>query len=136
MSYSAYFAIENKLKAKGAQVNRRDLIHSFTDGRTDSLRDLDNQEYADFITHMNAVLANYGKNVNEAEQRQYKKIIALFCKMGYTIGDKPDMVGIHSWCVRYGHLHLNLNGYHGPDLTKLVSQAQETYNTFIHGIYK
>ena len=136
MNYSAYFAIEKKLNLAGSKTDRAELIHTFTDGKKTSLKDLTEYEYKEFINHLNLLLQHALKTVNDSETRQRRKIIALFCNMGYTQGDKSDMVAINLWCEKYGHLKVKLNGYHGADLAKLVTQAEGVYQTFISNIYK
>lgn len=135
MNYATYFAIEKQLKSAGASVDRKDLIHAFTEGVKNSLKDLTEYEYREFIKHMNALLQK-AKTSGGPADRQRKKIIALFCNMGYVKDGSADMKSIHSWCEKYGHLKVNLNGYHGADLTKLVSQAEEVYNSFIRDLYR
>ena len=134
MNYAAYFAIEKQLKSAGAPVDRSDLIHAFTEGRTSSLKELSEYEYREFINHMNTLLQQ-SKKISDKGLRQRRKVIALFCNMGYVINDKPDMKSINDWCKKYGHLKKQLNDYVGADLTKLVVQAEEVYNSFIKGIY-
>lgn len=134
MNYSAYFAIEKQLKASGAPVDRSDLIHAFTEGVKSSLKDLTEYEYREFIKHMNTLLQQ-SKQITDKGLRQRRKVIALFCNMGYVKGGKADMKAINSWCKQYGHLKRELNDYVGSDLTKLVIQAEEVYNSFVNSIY-
>lgn len=132
-NYSTYFAIEKKFKRIGVTIERDEMIHDFSNGKKDSLKALSDSEYQDFIRYLNQF---FKSQVNiQSETKQKRKIIALFAQMGYLTDDnKADMQRINNWCIQYGHLHCNLNGYKGSDLVKLVTQAEEVYNTFIRDV--
>ncbi len=49
MNYKAYFTLEKRLRKAGFDAHRSDLILSFTEGRTESLRELSPLEYKEFI---------------------------------------------------------------------------------------
>jgi len=133
-NFSTYFAIEKKMKRIGVQLDRSEWISIFTDGSKTSLSNLTPSEYREFIVFMNQSLKKEQISTDR-ELKQRRKVIALFAQMGYVTAElKSDMQRINQWCVQYGHKHVELNHYHGADLTKLVSQAQEAYNTFIHDI--
>lgn len=133
-NFSTYFAIEKKMKRIGVQLDRSEWISIFTDGSKTSLSTLTPTEYREFIVFMNQSLKKEQISTDR-ELKQRRKVIALFAQMGYVTAElKSDMQRINQWCVQYGHKHVELNHYHGADLTKLVSQAQEAYNTFIHDI--
>lgn len=134
MNYSTYFAIENKIKRMGVPLERDEWIEQFTEGKKNGLTQLTPNEYREFIVFMNQILKTESVQ-KDRELVQRRKVIALFAQMGYVTEDlKSDMQRIHNWCIQYGHLHKDLNHYTGADLTKLVTQAQEVYNTFIHDI--
>lgn len=133
-NFSTYFAIEKKMKRIGVQLDRSEWVSIFTDGSKSSLTTLTPTEYREFIVFMNQSLKKEQISTDR-ELKQRRKVIALFAQMGYVTEEmKSDMKRINEWCVKYGHKHVELNHYHGADLTKLVSQAQETYNSFIHDI--
>ena len=145
-AYKEYFAIESKIKKQGFDIERSDVIRQFSNGKKQGLSQLTPFEYRELLRWLNQ---RFGPNqqkpktnpkihpeFNEAEDRQKKKIIALFCKMGYVKDDKADIYRINGWSIQYGHLHKKMNDYHGADLTKLVSQAEEVYKTFVDGLSK
>ncbi len=145
-AYKEYFAIESKIKKQGFDIERSDVIRQFSNGKKQGLSQLTPFEYRELLRWLNQ---SFGTNqqkpktdpkihpeFNEAEDRQKKKIIALFCKMGYVKDDKADIYRINGWAMKYGHLHKKMNDYHGADLTKLVSQALEVYETFVDGLSK
>ena len=130
--YAQYFALEKQLKATGYKADRSDLISDFTGAKCSSLKDLSIDEYNGLIRYMNEQLQPAKKRQDDKDSRQRRKVIALFCNMHYTTPEgKADMKRINDWCVKYGHLHVTLNYYSGADLTRLVSQAESTYKSFI-----
>jgi hypothetical protein len=148
-TYKEYFAIESKLKKQGFDIERSDVIKQFSNGRKLGLSQLTPFEYNELLRWLNQRFGNRinivsNPNVapkqhpefNEKEDRQKKKIIALFCKMGYLKDGKADIYRINGWTMKYGHLHKKMNDYHEADLTKLVSQAEEAYKTFVDGLSK
>lgn len=132
MNYSSYFAIEKKLQSIGFDGTREQLILQFTSGAKSGLRQLTPAEYKSFIDWLNAFMkGTVPVRAQDTETRMRRKIIALFCQMGWTNGPKADMERINAWCEKYGKLHKRLNDYHGADLTKLVTQVQDVYTTFL-----
>lgn len=138
-SYKEYFAIESRLKNQGFDVERSDIILQFSNGKKKGLSQLTHWEYKELLVWLNLrfsvpkVSSAKEKFIDGAENLQRRKIIALFAKMGYVKEGKSDMYRINGWCMNYGHLHKMINDYHGADLTKLVSQAEQVYKTFIEG---
>ena len=133
--YKAFFPLHSRLQSLGYKMDKEEILLTHTDGRTDSLRALTDEEFNGLIVHLRAVLEK--QHSDQAVQRQRKKVIALMCQMGYvTEEDKPDMDRINAWCETYGHLHKRLNYYFGNDLTKLVSQAEAVYKSFIDTSFK
>ena len=130
--FAQYFALEKQLKAAGFKGDRAELIADFTNNKASSLTALSDDEYKSLIQFMNKELQPEKQKQYDKDTRQRRKVIALFCNMHYiTDLGKADMKRINDWCVHYGHLHQALNYYSGADLTKLVSQAEEAYKSFI-----
>ena len=130
MNYSKYFAIEKQLKAAGMDVYRDELISDFTEGRTDSLRELSTTEYREFTNHLGAMLGNAQMKDSKAN-RMRKKVIALLCQCGYTKNDKPDMKRINEWCINRSHGKCELNEYKQESLPALIYQAEQMLNKMI-----
>lgn len=130
--FAQYFALEKQLKATGYKADRSDLIADYTGNRSTSLKELTPHEYNGLIRFMNEQLQPFKQKQEDKNRRQRRKVIALFCNMHYVTADgKADMKRINDWCIKYGHLHVELTYYSGADLTRLVSQAENTYKTFI-----
>ena len=134
MSYRQYFAIEKQVKQLGFQVERDEIIHNVTNGRKSSLKDLSSVEYAELIRAMNQLVNQVGNMKRQRMDRQRKKVIAMLCKVGYTVDGAADMPRINQWCKKYGYLHKPLNDYKENELPFLVGQAENVYLKFIKGL--
>ena len=121
MSYSTYFAIEKRMKSSGMDIDRAELIADFTEGRTESLKDLSPKEYKEFCQSINSLLG--ADTAPDKNNQMRRKVIAILCQCGYTQAGKPDMNRINDWCVTHGHGHCALNDYDGAGLQKLIQQA-------------
>ena len=130
MTYSRYFAIEKKMKTAGMHVDRAELIANFTEGRTESLRELSATDYREFTNHLSAMLGDAQMKDTKAN-RMRKKVIALLCQCGYTRNDKPDMKRINEWCINRGHGKCELNEYREEILPALIYQAEQMLNKTI-----
>ena len=95
---------------------------------------------------MNLVLANakistaYAQNISDEslkKDKMRKKIIALFCKMGYK--DQyacADMARINAWVLKYGFLNVKMNSYSYQELPKLVSQVEIVCTKYLQELNK
>lgn len=133
--FAQYFAIEKRILEEGYVVNREKLISDFTDNRKQGLKQLTEVEYLFFIHWLQQ---NYPAPLNASKPMtgeqmgldlMRKKIIALFRKMGYNIGNEADMKRIYSWVNKYGYLKKKLNKYTADELPMLVSQVERVYKS-------
>lgn len=137
--YATYFAIEKDLKKRGFDFEREELIGMFTDGEKDSLRELSNEEYHQFIQWLNEnnndgkmFAASFDISEQAVANNQRRKIIALLTKLGYvTASNKADMPRIYAWVEKYGYLNKPMNQYNSAELPKLVYQAESFYKSHI-----
>jgi len=120
-TYAQYFAIERKLKNQGRQIERKELIADFTNGRTSSLRGLSPSEYQEFVAQLSKNLHDF-KNSPENKMRQ--KVYALFVsKMGFS---KDQM---NSWCLKYSKAHKPLQEHNYQELIVLVHQVEQVFQS-------
>lgn len=137
--YATYFAIEKDLKKRGFDFEREELIEMFTDGEKDSLRELSNEEYHQFIQWLNEnnsdgkmFAASFDISEQAVANSQRRKIISLLTKLGYvTARNKADMPRIYAWVDKYGYLNKPMNQYNSAELPKLVYQAEQFYKSHI-----
>lgn len=123
MDYKSFFAIEKRMKTAGMDIDRAELVADYTEGRTESLKDLSPFEYRGLIKALNTLLGakDYPRDVKD---QMRSKVIAILCNLGYTKDDKPDMIRINHWCVTHGHGKCELNQYSQTGLSKLIYQAE------------
>lgn len=140
--FARFFAIQKEMKQLGLNADRADLIDTYTDGAKSSLTDLTPGEYTSMLTWLCQTFLDPAKSEQSIQKtkelKQRHKIIANFAKMGYKnpLTGKADMKAINEWCEKYGHLHKPLNSYKGADLTKLVTQANNVFETYLTGVWK
>ena len=103
------------------------MIHSATEGRSESSKDLTEWEAKCLIK---ALEVNNPSTKIKPGDKQRKKIIMYFRNCGHSKDGKADMSYINEWCKRYGYLHKKLNDYTVKQLPKLVYQAEQMYNDF------
>lgn len=81
--YSQFFAAYNASKKKGNNNTKEETVYSFTDGRTDSLKDLSEWE----LQELNRQLSGIAPANNTKEDKMRKAIIAIFKKMNRPTAD-------------------------------------------------
>lgn len=121
--YARYFAIEKKMKSIGMHPDRNEMIAEFTEGRTESLRDLTPGEYREFTNQLSQLL-NGDEARSDKMNTMRRKVIAILCQCGFTKDGKADMKRIQEWCITHGHAHRELNRYDVIDLQKLITQSE------------
>ena len=132
-SYKSYFAIEKKIKSKGIDIQRDELIYAFTNGKKSSLKALSEWEFKEFLNWLKTrfELSNKSKPwQGTSEDKMRKKLIQLFVhEMGYTIK------GLNDWCVKYGKFHKILNKHTLEELTIILSIAKtKVYPNFMKNV--
>lgn len=118
---------------------QRDLIHTHTNGRTQSKREMTNHEAQLLINNLNQgyVRPQPQQQKTLPGDRQRKKIIGLFRSMGWEKDGKADMERIQAWIVKYGKYNpAKLNQYDLNDLPALVSQVEIFYQDYIRSLSK
>jgi hypothetical protein len=155
MNFASYFAIESKLKQRGFDCDRAEMISDFTNGKKSSLKSLNSHEYREFINHLNRIIANTAPKVPQSaihnpqsaignpqsaiqkdwqqtpENIMRRKILALFYKMGYRANGKTDIQKVNTWCANYGRFKKELNAHKHDELTQLVSQVEKVYKSYL-----
>lgn len=113
--------------------HKHELVYQFSDGRTESSRQLYDDECRQLIHFLQSKI-NASPNQVKAD-RMRKKIISFFIKQGYTLeSGKVDMNRVYAWVLKYGYLHQPLNQYTHLQLPALVTQAEKAYNSFLDSI--
>lgn len=121
------------MKEAGMHIERSELVADFTEGRTDSLKELSPLEYQEFIKALNNLLGA-NDTPRDVKSRMRRKVIAILCQCGYTAEGKADMTRINQWCISHGNAHSILNQYSKPQLQKLIIQAEAMLTTTIKSL--
>lgn len=119
----AFHATLNQL---GLMDDKRYLIERMTNGRTNSARELTDQELCDMVAHLNSKQP-YNEPYKLPGDKMRKAIISMAHEMGWRLAGKADMQRINNWCVAKGKYHKKLNDHNMQELTELVSQFQIVY---------
>lgn len=133
MNYKEYFMLEKAINKQGFEVERKELIGSFTKNRKESLRALTSAEYIDFIAWLKKTfkLENRSHWPNTPGNRMRQKLWGLFViKMGYS------PITYKNWLVKYGKFHKPIEEHNYKELTQVVTQAELVYKSFLGEIKK
>ncbi len=102
------------------------LVHSHTDGRTSSSREMMNWECQNLIKF----LEKQEKPKNDSADKMRKKIISICYEMGWTFDTgRINMERINNFCIKFGYLHKPLNDYSINELPELVTQFKKVLNS-------
>lgn len=109
---------------------KKSLVFSFTNGRTESSRAMHHEESLQLI----AWLRSQSKDT-DSNNRQRRLIIHYAHQMGWELEDgKADMERINAWCIKFGMFKKPLNDHDASELPKLVTQFEKVYLSFLKGI--
>lgn len=103
------------------------MVHNYSGGKTYKSSEMDRSEFQLMLNDL-----RYRSTFCEKSDKMRKKIISLFIKQGYTLlNNKCDMLALESWCEKYGYLHKPFNAYKKDELPRLVTQAENMYQSFL-----
>jgi hypothetical protein len=107
--------------------SKRDVIMSFTGGRTNSSKLMNFNEAEALIGHLKSMDPQ-----TTGADKMRKKIISLAHEMNWKLeGGKIDIRHINEWCKKFGYLHKALDEYRYNELPELVTQFENVYKAFI-----
>lgn len=117
------------LNKTGLTSQKAALVAGFTNGRSESTKDLTNDEARQMIRFLNDTIGNQDISSNKMR----RSIIAMAHEMGWHIPDtsKINMDSINNWCLKYSYLKKPLNSYTHAELPKLVTQFTGVYKSFL-----
>lgn len=108
---------------------KKALVYAFTNGRSESSKELTFAEASELIKHLRG---------NDSSHRMRRKIIKLAHEIGWKKeGSKEiDMAAIDTWCKTYGYLKKPLNDYSRFELPRLVWQFENgPYKHYLHNLW-
>ncbi len=120
------------LNQAGLSSQKTALVLSFSNGRSESSKDLTNFETRQLI----AYLQGLPNAEQEAANRMRRKMLSYCHEMHWTVtnvyGKKiADVQRLDGWCEKFGYLHKKLNAYSHAELPKLLSQFKAVYKSFL-----
>lgn len=118
------------LTKTGLQGRRHAIVWDYSQGRTESSKELTNPEIKQIIRDLE-------KGFKELDRSDImrKKIISQAHEMGWELtGRRADMARINAWCEKFGYLHKSLNSYTYTELPALVTQFDNMYKSFLKAI--
>jgi len=114
-------------------VFKKALVFGFTSGRSDSSRDMTDQEAREMIQYLE------GQNTApDPADRMRKKIISMAREMGWEIrtakGRAADMERIKNWVLKYGLHKKPFKDYQVNELPALVTQFERVYKDYLSAV--
>ena len=124
--------LHSLLNATDLTGQKSNIVHGFTDGRSDSSKELTNGEAEKMIKYLQSITANK----DEVSNKMRRKMISLAHEMHWHLPgtQKIDMQQLNGWCCKFGQFKKELNKHSYDELTKLVSQFNQVYNHFLKKI--
>ena len=133
-------AVNVLLIKQGLYEHKREIIESYTGGRTGSSKEMYIHEAAELLSYLN----NTQKDVN-VSSKLMAKLFAMCHEMqwithttvveGGKIKIKKDYSKVHDWVLKYGYLKKALRQYTYNELPKLVTQLEKyVYNPYIQNL--
>lgn len=127
-------AIHATLYKKGLLCQKKTIVESFSNGRTDSSSQLYFEEAKELLMTFNDSLKQ-DQAEKEAIDKMVRKLIAKAYEMGwiktYTKADAKgelkqvkDYSSLYQWVNKYGYLKKDLKKYTYKELPKLLSQFE------------
>lgn len=110
------------LKQTGTADNKRDMVYSITNGRSESTRDLTAQEAQNMISKLQAIQAAKPA-VNDECDKKRKRLIG----MAYGIGENAAFA--KAWCEKYGVFQTKkkFNEYSSTELSALIAKFEKVH---------
>lgn len=127
-TYSQIAAIHTLLSKQGLKDEKRDIVRSFTAGRTESVKEMRNEEAAALIGHLKSMDPE-----EKSADKMRNKILSMAHEMGWrkSGNERIDMDHVNGWMRSKSYLKKDLDAYRYGELPKLVSQFEEVYKSFI-----
>ena len=127
--------VHSLLDKLGLMPQKAAIVSSFTNGRTDSSRQMSHIEALDFIKWLQE--QDKGNKKTEAEQanQMRRKILAKAHRLNWELPNgKVDMQRINGWCLEKSYLKKSFNSYTYKELPELVSQFNKVYEYYINKV--
>jgi len=118
------------LTKNGLQGHRHRWAYEYSNGRTESTKELHLQEVDKIINK----IEEHFKTADKADVMR-KKIIALAHQMRWELaGGKVDIKRVDNFCNTYGYLKKPFNSYILKELPLLITQFEKAKDHFISNL--
>ena len=121
------------LNETGLVEEKKDLVRDYSRIGSESSKDLLIGEANSLIQHLESlVLAKH-----DPADAMRKKMIMYAHKMRWQLPNgRVDMKRLDGWCQHYGKFSKKLNNHTRLELTQLLTQFEQVYNSFLTGLTK
>ena len=137
MNKAKFTRLNSLLKKLNKQAYKIDYVVDVTNGRSQSSKDLTDQEYWQLIKVLeNELVAHQSAEQPnpdfEKANRMRRKILSMCHEMGMHLPGttKIDMAEVNKTCIAHSYLKKELNNYTNEELPKLVSQFELILKTY------
>lgn len=113
----------------GLMGRRHAFAWDFSDGRTESTKDLSHKEVQNIIS----ALEDHFKDLDKADVMR-KKMIALARQMHWEVDGKADMKRIDDFCKKNGPYKKSLNSHNIKELGILLGVFKKVYKQYMSNI--
>ncbi|MBA3900976.1 MAG: hypothetical protein H0X62_12350 [Bacteroidetes bacterium] len=86
VNHKQFFVILKELNALGAELTKEEVVSEYTEGRTESLNNMQPNEWNHMISSMNMQLRNSSELFLELDKKR-KKVIANMKLCGYSVDE-------------------------------------------------
>lgn len=113
---------------------RKQMVHSITNGRTESCSELSHTEARELCRKLDQMQTSYKDQ--ERKEKMRKKIISCFHEMNYRHpGGKIDMERIEQWMLHYSYAHKSIMQYQYNELPRLVTQVETMRDKHLNSLF-
>jgi len=117
--------------------HRKDLVLSFTMGRSESTKDLKVTELISLIEYLKTFSDQNSTGDFMQGDIMRKRILSLCHQYGWTRYDAiknsnfVDFIRLNNWMEKFSYLHKSLNSYKYNELPKLVTQFENVIVSYL-----
>jgi hypothetical protein len=131
MNHAQNRTLHGLLTKRGLLEQKGIIVYGFTNGRSESCKDLSFEEAAEMIDYLKSQ-----DKTGPGANKMRRKIISLAHEMHWHLNGTQaiDMPRLNGWCQKYGYLHKKLNDYTYKELPKLLTQFQLLYKDYLTNI--
>lgn len=124
--------IRSAIHARGmSEDDKKELVLSATDGRTDSIRAMHTSEAIALLSNLNGQADNYEPGT---KQKMKRKVLAIAHDLGWELPDgKVDMKRVNGYCLTRSEAKKTFNDLTVKELESVVKQFQQMKRVYLKG---